>query len=112
MTRQALNSKNYHIVIYFSYAFLKSLKKTIYHHRSGPPYRIEISNTSDISMVKVNVDNTPLILDATSPYSAEAVVDHYLNGDELNRFDFQVFSSFSSLPFPNNPSHPNYKSYT
>lgn len=78
----------------------------------GSPYKVEVSNTSDISNVKVNIVNTPLSLDASSQYSAEAVIDHLLNPGSINDFDFEVYSAFSSLPFPQNPSHPNYRSYT
>lgn len=90
---------------------------TIYINKDGSlpgnkPYKVEISNTSDISNIKVNIFNTPISLDATSQYSGEAIVDPYLNFGSVNDFDFEVYSAYTSLPFPNNPYHPNYKSYT
>ena len=76
------------------------------------PYRAEIFNTSDISNVKVNIVNTPISMQATSQYSADTIIDPYLNLSSVNDIDLEVYSAFSSLPFPSNPLHPNYKSYT
>ena len=76
------------------------------------PYRAEIFNTSDISNIKVNIVNTPISMQATSQYSADTIIDPYLNLSSVNDIDLEVYSAFSSLPFPSNPLHPNYKSYT
>lgn len=83
----------------------------------GGNYRLVVYNTSDISQVRVNIDNIVLSLTANDPWSAEALLDPWLNpSQQLNNINFEVFSSLISLPFDSGgnlqPNHPNFHSFT
>ena len=70
-------------------------------------YTVRAYNTSDISMVRVNVDNVAMSLDATSPFEAFATLDSLLNFNGINDINFQVFTSPMTHPFPlTDPNQP------
>lgn len=65
-----------------------------------PPYVAEVSNTSDINRIKVNISSVPIALSATSLYSAEATLDPFLNFNSINDVGFEVVGATSSVSYP------------